>query len=617
MLGRVSQGAIIHHLRCTFLVGVILSICGGAFLSVPSAFAKTGSSSNRMVACPGPASPTNQSLLIVLLDRSYSLTFQPGATDPQLYSTSVTKALAELWPGDMAVIPFSNNSTPILGPATLSDLQQQADLKNKVEQYPIGGNTPLEPAMQQALDLLRQRNNPVGSRVIVITDGNPTGDGNNDGVHQEQAIRGKLIPQYCQQGIPVSAFGLTIDPNSSDGKDANKLLSDIAAGTGTFYTNVKGPEDLAREVISLYAQWQGLTFTPVVQTQGGNYPITIDPFVSRVSVVTFRSDSRYTIKLLGPDQQVITQGIQISTDRHYTIDNLNVSGTTVAGTYTINTGGDPNVQVYALVNSPLKIQLVQPTSRTVAHDDQSVLIQAQYINDIGSVTPEQGAAQVTAKVTLLVNGQPVGPSTNTIVLSQQKNPQGALTPVFSGGTLIYHQPGELQIEIRGTYHGAQRQASFRLPLLTPVIPIPPPKPVDYTLPIIIFLVAIVLLGLIALIAAFLLRRKREQPKPYGYITNGRRNGDVALDRFSKPVISSHDIQTRGVFNFSASFELVFTKDSTVRIRSGSPGVMVDVPGESKPEEVTSTGVELKPSRKIYTNGYKAASFETSPGRLWS
>jgi hypothetical protein len=141
--------------------------------------------------------------------------------------------------------------------------------------------------------------------------------------------------------------------------------------------------------------------------------------------------------------------------------------------------------------------------------------------------------------------------------------------------------------------------------------------VDYTVPIIGFLVAVVLLGLIALIAAFLLRRQREQPKPYGYITNGRRNGDVALDRFSKPVVSSHDIQTRGVFNFSASFELVFSKDGTVRIRSGSSGVMVDVPGKPKPEEVTSTGVELKPGRKIYTNGYKSASFETSGGRLWS
>jgi len=559
-------------------------------------------------------------LLIVLLDRSGSLTAEPGATDPKLYSTSVTKALADLWPGDMAVIPFSNDSTPVLGPDTLSDPQQQADIKSKVEQYPIRGNTPLAPAAQAALDLLRQRNAPAGSRMIVITDGNPTGEGNNDGPHQEQTIRSTLIPQFCQQGVPVSAFGLTINSNTSDGQDANKLLSDIASGTGATYTNVTGPEDLAKEVIGLYAQWQGLTFTQVQPTQGGNYPVSIDTFASRISIVSFRSGSNYTVKLLGPDEKAISQGIQSSTDRHYIIYNLNVSGAIVAGNYTITTGGDPNAQVYALVNSPLKIQLIEPNSTTVAHADESVLIKAQFINDTNTVTPEEGVAQVIAKVTLLVNGRPVGPPTNTVVLTQQKSAQGSLTPIFSGGTIIYNQPGELQIEILGTYHQAQRQTSFTLQLLKPVVkprPVPPPKPVNYVLLITGIIAAIVLLGLLALFAALFMKWQREQPKPYGYITNGRRNGDVALDLFSKPVVSSHDIQTRGLFNFSASFELVFTKDGTVKIRASSPGVAVDVPGKLKPENVTATGVDLKPGRKIYTNGYKAASFETSAGRLWT
>src|SRR5438552_8223295 len=66
-------------------------------------------------SCPGVGTVTSQSLLVVLLDRSGSLTFQPGATDPNGYSTSVTKALADLWPGFMAVVPFSNDTTPVLG----------------------------------------------------------------------------------------------------------------------------------------------------------------------------------------------------------------------------------------------------------------------------------------------------------------------------------------------------------------------------------------------------------------------------------------------------------------------------------------------------------------------
>src|SRR5947209_474396 len=101
------------------------------------------------VNCPSAGEVTNQSLLVVLLDRSGSLIDEPGATDPRGYATSVTKALADLWPGKMTVIPFTgdNTSLPIFGPATLSDPTQRADLKSKVENYPIGGDTPLGPAM--------------------------------------------------------------------------------------------------------------------------------------------------------------------------------------------------------------------------------------------------------------------------------------------------------------------------------------------------------------------------------------------------------------------------------------------------------------------------------------
>src|SRR5437764_5917828 len=172
-------------------------------------------------SCPSPGTITSQSLLVVLLDRSGSLTYQPGATDPNGYSTSVTNALADLWPGSMAVVPFSGNQTPILGPAVLSDPTARADLKNRVNRYSIGGNTPLGPAMHQALKLLQGAAS--GSRVIVVTDGNPTGDGNNDGAHQEKDIRSNLLPQFCNQGMPVSAFGLTIDSNRADRQHANPL----------------------------------------------------------------------------------------------------------------------------------------------------------------------------------------------------------------------------------------------------------------------------------------------------------------------------------------------------------------------------------------------------------
>ncbi len=268
MWGIVSRRSKSYILRCTFLFGIIFTICSGilgrGFVFHAAVAYAMGQNRNHAatVTCPSPTTPASQSLLVVLLDRSGSLTEGASPTDPNGYSTSVTKALADLWPGQMAVIPFTGDTTPlpILGPDTLSDPTQRADLKNKVQNYPIGGDTPLGPAMHEALDLLHQKGGPPGSRVIVITDGNPTGKGNNDGPHQEQDIRKNLIAQFCSQGIPVSAFGLTIDPNTADGQDANRLLSDITKGTGASYSNVKSPEDLAREVITLYAQWLSLSW---------------------------------------------------------------------------------------------------------------------------------------------------------------------------------------------------------------------------------------------------------------------------------------------------------------------------------------------------------------------
>jgi hypothetical protein len=483
----------------------------------------------------------------------------------------------------MAVIPFTGDATqlPILGPATLSDLVQRADLKQKVQAYPIGGDTPLEPAMQEALDLLHQHSTPPGSRVIVITDGNPTGIGANDGPHQEATIRKNLITQYCQQGIPVSAFGLTINSNTLDGQDANHLLSDIARGTGTTYTNVTGPEDLAKQVVRLYAEWQGLTFVQV-SGQGSNYPVSIDPFARQVSFVTFRSDSRYQISLIGPNNQPVTTGVQKSTpaDAHYEIDKLVISGPIQPGTYTINTGGDPNAQVYALVNSPLQVQLVAPTVKTLAYANKAVSIQAQFLNGSETITPTTSdGARIVAKVTLLVEGRPAGPPTDDIVLTQQSN-----SPIYSGQTLIYGQPGELQIELDGTYQNVPRQTSFTLQLLPPLptpIPTPTPKPTptptpcdascklqgffaSFGVPL-----GIILLFILALLAWWLIRNSI--PKPRGWICSEYDDmKKVDLSKFKKPLIRSGEIQVKGNFNFgTARFELQFEKDGKTFIKKAS------------------------------------------------
>src|SRR5437588_13091593 len=111
--------------------------------------------------------------------------------------------------------------------------------------------------------------------------------------------------------------------------------------------------------MDLSAECQSLTFVQVSR-QGSNFPVSIDTFAQQVSFVTFRSDSRYQITLIGPNNQVITTGVQKSTpaDAHYEIDNMIISGPIQPGVYTINIGSDPDAQVYVLVHSPLQVQLV-------------------------------------------------------------------------------------------------------------------------------------------------------------------------------------------------------------------------------------------------------------------
>ncbi len=548
-----------------------------------------------------------------------------ATTDPRLYSTSVTKALADIWPGNMAVIPFGADQTPTLGPYTLSDLQQATTLKQKVQDYSIDPNadTPLGPAVHGALDLLNKQGYPAGSRVIVITDGNPTGAGNNDGPHQEQDIRQNLLPQFCSKGVPFSAFGLTIDTTTADGQDANHLLTDIANGTDASYNNVTGPKDLAKQVISLAGQWLHLTFTQI-SGSGDNFPVSIDRFAQKVSIVSFRSDTKYSFSLAGPNGQTAV-GVQKSTpaDPHYEIDTLNVSGGVTPGIYTQHIGGDPDAQVYALVQSSLGVELVSPTTTGRVYDNKPVIIQAEFTTNKEVVTPSTtDTPQIIAKATLLVNGKAVGPTTD-VVLTQDKTADGKPQSTFSGATPAYNQPGQVQVELQGNYQGAKAQSSTTVQLLKPlpVAPPPPPKkPINYTPLIIGGAIGLGLLALLLLLLFLFLRWRATQPKPYGYITNGRRNGDVELANFSRARVSSNDIMTRGVFSFGAAvFELVFDRSSVIiRTTNGNTAtVEVEVQGQSRPVPVTNAGVEIKAGKKIYVDKKTVASFENSPGRLWT
>jgi hypothetical protein len=124
-------------------------------------------------SCLATSTPNAQSLLIVLLDRSSSL----AQTDPAEYSTSITRVLANLWPGRMAVILFSGTTQPLpqLGPVDLILPGARAHLQTQIEAQKnvLNGDTPTQYAVEQATRMLVQNGYPLGSEVMMITDGQP------------------------------------------------------------------------------------------------------------------------------------------------------------------------------------------------------------------------------------------------------------------------------------------------------------------------------------------------------------------------------------------------------------------------------------------------------------
>ena len=556
--------------------------------------------------CPAVGDPTSNSLLVVLLDRSGSLVAVPGATDPQHYSTSVTKALAELWPGRMAVVPFQNNVTvvPHFGPATLSDPQQKAALEAQIDatNSTIGGGTPLEAAMNAGLALLNGA--PSGSRVILITDGAPGNLPPGLSTKQQVAdITGGIFQKYCSEGLPISAFGLTITDSN-----ANKLLDEITSGTGGTYQDVTSPQQLSKAVIGLYSQWQHLHFVQITG-QGGNYATNFDSFVHQVTFVTFRSNDGYGVTLDGPNNQPV-QTSSTATDNHYEIDS--VSGTVfVAGKYTVHisdvTGNnDPDAQVYALVNSPLQIKILTPKAGQQIAYDKPIEIDAAFFNGNNQLTPGKNSAQMIAHVSLIVNGKQVGP-TNDIVLTQQGN-------VFKGQTIAYKQAGQLVIKIDGVFQGDQRAASTNIVLIVP----PPPCQLwhiqcqwqqNSTAVAIFFVIFFLILVLLIAWLIYWLRR-RKYGKPDGVLVNPHERLDLA-EFFRRSPVHSKDIESKGNFNFQdADFNLVFKKDGSVYIeptkRNGATitvkaaGKSQTLEGKNGRADLTSGGAIMVGNRQVAT-----------------
>ena len=576
---------------------------------------QTSSLSSNSCPTSQPTKPGPNSLLIVLLDRSGSLVDEPGATDPNDYSTSVTRVLADQWPGRMVVIPFKGDGIPLqqIGPYAMSDPTQRDNLKNQIPEPDPHGDTPLGPALDQALQLLHVA--APGSKVVIITDGEPDTTGDPDGSLQAAHIRNDLLKQFCRLGIPISTFGLEIhDPR------ADALLSDIALGTGGTYTKVQSPEQLAQSVIHMYRDWQNLALSQPPRDVDGSYAVYINDFATYAYIVVFRSNSSFHVYLYSGDGKTPVNGLlPQSIDRHYVIYRLDRSSFT-ASTYKVKVVSDNGVldsaaQVYALADHPLLHVGLISQSPLHGYVGQPLTVTAALFKGQKLYIPTSTVA-MTADITFFANGKPVQTVTGTLIQQAQD--------VFSLQFPAYSEPGQLRIVVHATYEGIQVDSRmYTLQLIKP--PYVCTKGAVQCLweqnrSLILGagapLLALLLL-LIGLIIWFM--RWRRQPPPYGWLVDERNMHAVELGKhrpfFSKALHKSvidvreieNDPDAFGVFDFAGEpCQFVFKPEgvyfrrngkgfSDITVRIGTKEVSLD---ERTPEVELHEGSSIKVGHKV-------------------
>lgn len=575
-------------------------------------------SNHNVTACNNPSqpAPSDNSLLVVLLDRSGSLVADSGATDPDLYSASVTRALADLWPGKMAVVAF-NTINPsgndeqvqlkILGPNQVGGDQAGRDeLKTEIQNLPRPAlGTPTGPAMDKALEIIKNQGAPL-SKVVLITDGAPgyqSNDANQSDPHgtKEEAHIRTLLPQFCAASIPVDTVGLQTDAGAS------QFLSDIATGTGGQPRHVQDPGDLANAVLSLYGQWQQnhQTFQPLQLQADNTYHVTVGPLVRSLNFFVFRSKNKVVVN--GPDGGQPLPLVENSTDAHYVYDTLSLTPPRKDGDYTIDVGGDSQAQVYAFLTSSLGVRIDTSTQLAI---NQPLSIQARLLNDQALLSPLDPGATLNAYVTFTTSGQ--SPKLEQLPLMQQGKQN-----LFTGTTAsTYPQAGQLQVVVVANYSGGVRaQSDEALSVVCGFSVVCIFKQYQTAFLIASPFPALLLLALIAWLIW------NQQPAPFGTLRTPpsprrrrRRDDDddddevtVSLPHIEaghpwrqrlsqRSILTSSDIQThrdaKGGFDFDlASFDLQFQRNRTVKLKSTSMEQIIIVKhSEDQTEEPQKQGV---------------------------
>lgn len=594
------------------MVASWLLIGGGAF---PVAARTTGPSLplTRMASsCLPTLTPDEHSLLLVLLDRSSSL----AQTDPQEYSTSVTRILANLWPGRMAVLFFSGTSkqVPQLGPVDLTQpgARERFQTQIQAQRNALHGDTPTQYAVEQAAHILAQNGYPRGSQVMLITDGQPFLPTDQQGLQQIATIEQHDTPGFCTHGVPITSFGL----GSQVSTTAQTFLRQIAAETGGEYHDVTDPTQLATPVVQIYASWQHLHFA----STSGHHQFRIDTYAGQVDFITFLSNrAAFPTSLLGPNQQPVPaqELLQQAQDPHYQFEQMVVQQFNPPGIYTIQTA-DPTAQTYALVQTRLQAEIVSPTSHTAVYAGKPLTISVALYdhNDPQQhLHPAQNdIVTIGLAYRLQQGGKTVASGEKT--LTQQPAPND---DIFST-QITPPRTGALRLQISASY----QYISLPYPpdvtvqvLSTPLAACPLIGSVCQGRPSSLILLAFgILVFLIILLLVFLLWQR---PRPFGVLENsqGQRTPIGHKRSFLNALVHPSTIssETFQGFDFQgARFSLHFQRGQRVLLvtRQNTPSLAIwcaqAADGQRMQPVKTGAPVPLHQQDRILVNGVPCATF---------
>ncbi len=591
-----------------------LLICLGSCIFLMGSgrvFQSRGTNLTGVASCKPAVTPDARSLLMVLLDRSSSL----AQTDPEEYSTSVTRVLADLWPGRMAVLFFSGTAPhlPQLGPVDLAQPGARAQLKTQIEarRNVLNGDTPTQYAVEQAAQLLAQAGYPAGSRVMLITDGQPFLPTDQDGTRQINAIEQQDTPGFCSHGVPINTFGL----GNQVPAYALTFLQRVAAQTGGEFHDVTAPSQLAAPVLQMYANWQHLAFA----STGEQHQFLVDTYAKQVDFIAFLSNSAtFPVTLLGPDRRPVPAQnlLNQAQDIHYQFDQMAVQRFNTSGTYTIQTG-DPSAQIYALEQTRLQVTLVSPTPQTPVYAGKPLTVAvALYDNNDPQQHIHPAANEsVTIGLTYALRG-----AGKTLVSGEQRLiQQPAPNDDLFSTQIVPPQVGTLTLAISATYQYIPvpnaPQATFQV--LN--------APAGFCLagsacqsgiggPLILVLS---LLALLALALAFFLLWRR--PVPFGVLENSQgQSKRLGRDRtLLNRLLHTSTIASEELTGFDfqeASFRLQFKRGRRVQlvavqnVPSLAVWCMQEPVGRQMQPVKVGAPVPLHTRDRILVNGVPCATF---------